>query len=469
VRRYSLALTVLACHAAPTGRPPIAAACGPNRVGRVTIEHATAAEVAPLAVLEGTLDDPARTARIAEVAAKRLRARGWPDARVEVRRREGCGVELDVAVIRGVRGTPPALAPDEPAPVEVAYDDAELGRYVQTIADRLARVARVDRAPRVVIGDHEATYAASPDLIVIGRAAIAKLGSEAELAGIVAHELAHIEGDTISLDFVPEADGAWLAARRDAEGVADERAVALLERAGYAPAAMGRALRAVLDEDDDEHPPSAERIARVDALAAGRRDGFVGRLELLAHVDRVVVGRDTRLGTRVGRAWVVAQLGIALELRRGDRAQVDGDALVVRHGPSALTAYTVAAPNASELAATLADRAELQATLGHVTVGIAPRARRRLVIVERARGGLVLELAAKTDPFDRDRWISGLRSATAGELAAAEPARVALARAPHAGRVRELAEGCPDPDAALALDDADRELAAGDLMKCTDR
>ncbi|HTR54510.1 MAG TPA: M48 family metalloprotease, partial [Kofleriaceae bacterium] len=319
VRARWLSLLALACHAAPGGRTAIAPACSPGRVGSVVIEGASAGEVAPLAVLEGTLDDPARAARIADVATSLLHARGWSDARIALSRREGCGVELHVAVSRGERGTPAALAPDDPPPAEVAYDDDDLARYVQTIADRLARGARVARAPRVVISDHDATYAASGDRIVIGRVAIAKLGSEAELAGIVAHELAHIEGDTISLDFVaddagsgPEDGGAWLAARRDAEGVADERAVALLERAGYAPAAMARALRAVLDEDDEEHPPRAERIARVERLAAGGGDGFAGRAELLAHVDRVVVGRDTRLGTRVGRAWVVAEIGIAL-------------------------------------------------------------------------------------------------------------------------------------------------------------
>ncbi|HTR54785.1 MAG TPA: hypothetical protein VMJ10_29050, partial [Kofleriaceae bacterium] len=154
---------------------------------------------------------------------------------------------------------------------------------------------------------------------------------------------------------------------------------------------------------------------------------------------------------------------------RGDLAHVDGDAIVVRHGPSALTAYALANTSASALAASLADRAELEAALGHVTVGVAPRARQRLVIVERPHGGFVLQLAARTDPFDRDRWIAGLRKATASELAAAEPPRVALSRAPYAGRVRELAAACPDPEAALALDDGDRMLAAGELMKCTDR
>ena len=374
------------------------------------------------------------------------------------------------------------------------YADPQLRAYVQDIADRLARGTRLGKAPRVVIADHDGTYAAFGDRLVIGRVAIEKLGSEAELAAIVAHELVHVEGRhaTVSL-FGPDADSDWLAARRDAEAIADERAVALLERAGYAPAAMVRALSAELEADDDEHPPRDQRIARAVALAAGREDGFVGRDELLAHVDRMVVGRDTRLGERVGGAWVVSALGIAFELPDSTLVHVDGDTLVVRHGRTALTAYAIGAPWARELANRLDDRASADTNLGHVTVGVAPmretpgdgalaRLERavlamlpqpapgtRVVILARARGGLVLELARHADPLLRDRWLSGLRAATDAELAAAEPRHIALAVAAHGGPVRDLVAACPDPQAALALDDPDRRVEAGARFKCTDR
>ena len=252
------------------------------------------------------------------------------------------------------------------------YPDAALHRYVQGIADRLARGTRLAHPPRVVISDHDGTYAAFGDRIVIGRMAIEKLGSEAELAAIVAHELVHVEGRhaTVSL-FGPEADARWLVTRRDAEAIADERAVTLLERAGYAPAAMSRALEAELDPEDDpdddpednsddEHPPRAERLAHVAQLADGRIDGFDGRAELLAHIDQMILGRDTRLGVRVGDAWVIAALGVALELPARDIVHVDGDAVVLRHGTSSLTAYAIGAPWARELAATLDDRAETE-------------------------------------------------------------------------------------------------------------
>jgi hypothetical protein len=373
------------------------------------------------------------------------------------------------------------------------YDDPRLRDYVQRITDKLAKGAHLVHGPRVVIADHGGTYAAFGGHIVIGRMAIERLGSEAELAAIVAHELVHVEGHHASMSlFGPDADAQWLAARRDAEAVADERAVALLERAGYPPVAMTRALAASIDSDDEEHPPRATRLAAVAELAGGRLKGFEGRRELLAKIDNMIVGPNTLLGTRIGDAWVVAALGVALELPSRHIVHIEGDALVLRHGRSTLTAYPIGAAWARELAATLDDRASVDTALGQITVGIAPtdtppgtpiakleRAVRDLlpqpapgtwvVVLSRARGGLVLELAPKTDPFVRDRWLAGLRAASPRELAAAEPVRIALARAPRAGSVRQLVAICPDPDRALALDDPDRVLARGELVKCTDR
>jgi hypothetical protein len=92
-----------------------------------------------------------------------------------------------------------------------------------------------------------------------------------------------------------------------------------------------------------------------------------------------------------------------------------------------------------------------------------------VVILDRPRGGLVIELAPRSDPFIRDRWLEGLRAASSDELAAAEPRHLAIVPAPHAGTVAELAAACPDPEAARELDRADRVLAAGDPIKCTDR
>jgi hypothetical protein len=374
-----------------------------------------------------------------------------------------------------------------------AYDDVALRAYVQSITDRLARAAEMPRSPRVVIADHEGTYAVFGERIVVGRMTIERLASEAELAAIVAHELVHVEGRHASLSlFGPDADAAWLAARRDAEAIADERAVALLERAGYAPAAMSRALAASLDIDDDEHPPRAARLAAVDKLVAGQSSGFEGRTAFMQRIEGMAVGRNTALGTRVGDAWVIATLGIALDLGAKDLVHVDGDALVVRRGRGALTAYPIGAAWARELATSLVDRATVDTQLGPLTIGIAtepaqpttaiaklarlvrellpqPAPGTWVLVLVRPRGGLVIEIAANTDTFTRNRWLAGLRAASRAELADAAPPRISIREATTGGRLRDLIAACPDPYRALQLEDPRRVLAPGELFKCTDR
>ena len=369
------------------------------------------------------------------------------------------------------------------------YDDTALRDYVQAVADRLARGSLLAAAPRVVIADHDGTYATSGSRIVIGRPTIERLDSEAELAGVIAHELAHIEGHhaVVSLFGPPPGDDDALVLRRDAEAIADERAVALLERAGYAPAAMSRALRAVLDAEDDEHPLRADRIARAKVMA-GRRPGFEGRAELLAHLEHMVVGRDARLGRRVGDAWVVAALGVALELGPDDMVRDASDVLVLRRGQATLAAYAIGAAWAAELAAGLDGRSDDVRGLGRITLGtVAAPSRRddtpigklarairstlpqpavgtRVAIVERPHGALVIELGGRGDRGGHGLPALGLREATPAELAAAEPARIVIERAWRTGTAGD-AVVC---DGRL-LDRPDRHVAAGDPIKCADR
>jgi outer membrane protein assembly factor BamA len=104
VRPRLLALTVLAaCRVAPSEYPPVATPCAFNRVGDVTVTGAPRDAVPQLTVLEGTIDDPERTARIAEIATRALRSRGYARATLAVTRQTGCYVDLTVAVTLGPR------------------------------------------------------------------------------------------------------------------------------------------------------------------------------------------------------------------------------------------------------------------------------------------------------------------------------------------------------------------------------
>ena len=152
----ALAFCLLAaCRGGIAPREPVAATCEPARIGAVRITGATAREVAPLAVLEGTLDDADRTARTTAVATDLLHVHGYPRATIRVTREAGCGVELAVAVDKGPRyaiaaidiASDAELPPGEP---KVALEDA-LGTVNAIggayVADRMTKAltALVDR------------------------------------------------------------------------------------------------------------------------------------------------------------------------------------------------------------------------------------------------------------------------------------------------------------------------------------
>ena len=222
------------------------------------------------------------------------------------------------------------------------YNDPALTQYVQGIVNRLARISQLADAPVIEIANHEASYATLGGRIVIGRQTIQRLGSEAELAAVLAHELAHLEGHHSDASLsAPRTDAAWLERRRDAEAIADERAILLLERAGYATDALARALDRVLEADDAEHPPRTQRIERAHALSLKDDRGFDGKTALDKHLEHTVVGREAGLGGRLGDAWVVGALGIAFQLRETDVVTSDEDVLIVRRGGTTLTAYAV--------------------------------------------------------------------------------------------------------------------------------
>jgi hypothetical protein len=242
---------------------------------------------------------------------------------------------------------------------------------------------------------------------------------------------------------------------------------------------MASALTAVLDTDDDDHPPRADRIARVAKLGANR-GGFEGRAEFLANIDHMVIGRDMRLGQRVGRAWIVPALALAFELDDADRIVSDDDILVLRRDRATLLAYAIGSPWAHELASSLPDPDIERSRLGRITRGTMPattsrtddtplgklaRAIRntlpqptpgmRVAIVERRGGALVIELGGKGLPDLH------MRPATDDELAAAEPNRIAIEHAPADGTLSAL-HVC----VGRLLERSDRAVRAGDPIKC---
>lgn len=133
-------LLMIGCEPAPAVEyPALARDCSAERIGKVLVHGASYADVAPLAVLEGAFDDPERTDRVTQVATELLHVRGYPNARIDVQRNRGCGIELDVAVALG-----PKFKIDQIAfQTEDNFPDDE---RIETIADALGTVNAVGGA-----------------------------------------------------------------------------------------------------------------------------------------------------------------------------------------------------------------------------------------------------------------------------------------------------------------------------------
>jgi hypothetical protein len=160
------------------------------------------------------------------------------------------------------------------------------------------------------------------------------LRDEAELAGVLAHELGHQLADQLHRRIVDSMRGLdrydpeftrELIDDRDDEIQADELAMLLAARAGYDPRAFETALRAVAADDSEDaddlhghvatHPRWAERIARAQALAmhlpAG---GERAAARFREHAARIAVGDDPRKIAIVGGAVVIARWRVAIDV-----------------------------------------------------------------------------------------------------------------------------------------------------------
>lgn len=100
--RVLVAVSLVSCGSPHALRPtPIAAPCSTERVGAVTVSGASRNDVPGLVVLEGTLDDEDRTARVAQAATEALHWRGFARAKIEITRSARCFTDLHVAVTLG--------------------------------------------------------------------------------------------------------------------------------------------------------------------------------------------------------------------------------------------------------------------------------------------------------------------------------------------------------------------------------
>ncbi len=251
-------------------------------------------------------------------------------------------------------------------------DDASLRAYVIGVGQRIAAFSpRGDVRYRfdVVSSDVPNAFALPGGYIYVTRGLLALLNSEAELAGILGHEITHVAarhsaqsetratsvgilarmgalaGAAIGGSTAGEALGnlgrtagaGFIAAySRDQEREADRLGQELAARAGYAPDGLPAALQALGAAAErlrgspeepgffDSHPGTNERILittrRATDLEVGPSRGTRNtRAEFLSELDGIHMGPPAKQGAFLRSLFVHPELGFAMRFPRGWR------------------------------------------------------------------------------------------------------------------------------------------------------
>ena len=273
-----------------------------------------------------------------------------------------------------------------------AYDDAELGSYVRRIGARLASVSEMPDLgfTFTVLNDDQVNAFALPGgYVYVTRGLLALADDEAEMAGVIAHEIGHVTARHSAqrysqavaaklglslLDVLASAagtltgatDAASLGAQlylqsysREHELQADMLGIRYLVRAGYDTNAMTSFLGAIEDHSRLEatiqgrseadqrfsllstHPRTPERISQAQRLAGATSvpDPRTARALYLSYLDGLLFGDDPKYGVRRGREFVHPDLRFRFEVPEG-YALVNGpERVVARHSNGAAIVF----------------------------------------------------------------------------------------------------------------------------------
>ncbi len=243
------------------------------------------------------------------------------------------------------------------------YDDPQLQQYVERIGSNLAGLSQRPSLPwHFAVVDSPAVNAlALPGgYIYITRGILPYLDSEAQLAGVLGHEIGHVTARHAAQQYtratggqlglaalgivVPAAQQFGQAAEsalgvlflkygRDDEIQADGLGVDYASRGGWDPAGvpemlttLGRLDATATDRNGvpnwlSTHPQPADRVQRVQAtvnqMRAGGRQWNAERAGYLQYIDGVVFGDDPRQGVVRGTEFVHPDLRLALTFPGG--------------------------------------------------------------------------------------------------------------------------------------------------------
>ncbi len=263
-----------------------------------------------------------------------------------------------------------------------AYDDPEVAAYVDSIGQFLALTSErpdVKFTFTVLNSPIVNAFALPGGYVYVSRGLLALASDEAELAGVIAHEIGHVAarhgaqrmssgimaqlglGLLSILTDSPELAGvaqigamaAIQSYSRDQEYEADMLGVRYLSRAGFDTDAMASFLSKMRAHSEVEariagrsggggdqfdifatHPRTAERVRRAVQAANIRRvaQPIVGREIYLNKIDGMLFGDDPEQGVVRGRQFLHPALGFRFEAPQ-DFALLNGQTQVLGRGP----------------------------------------------------------------------------------------------------------------------------------------
>lgn len=280
------------------------------------------------------------------------------------------------------------------------YEDPELARYVASIGQLLASTSeRPDLKFTFTVLDTPIVnaFALPGGYVYVSRGLVGLAGNEAELAGVIAHEIGHItarhSAERYSRGVVAQIGltilgvlsqsptlqnlagvGAELVLRgysREQELEADTLGVRYMTRVGFDPHAMSAflarlqahdALEAKVTgrpEDGDvfsllsTHPRTSARIEQaIQAAGATQvREPIVARDVYLRKIDGLVYGDNPKQGLTKGRLFVHPVLGFRFEVPEGFRL-LNSEERVVALGPEGARIVFDGAPREPGMAMT---------------------------------------------------------------------------------------------------------------------
>lgn len=383
-----------------------------------------------------------------------------------------------------------------------AYSDPKLETLIAGMVERLVAASeRPEQRYRVTILNSPAVNAFSlPNgQLYVTRGLIGLAGDGAELANVLAHEMAHVvahhaairetQARRAALVASAAADtlndsptGALAAAKsklalasfsRTQEFEADAIGVGIAARAGYDPqgaarflASMGRfaALRSANSADPrsldflSSHPATPERIENAAASARKHKGGARDAAEYLAALDGLVYGEDPVDGFVRGRRFFHPKLGFTFVAPEGFRLENTAQAVLGRKdgGEQALRLDIVRLDSEAGGLAAYVTSGWIEnvepGTVEELTIGGFPAAtatakgdpwRFRVYVVRNGKDVYRFIFAAKTRSPEIDRSfrdaMNSLRRLSLAEAAAARPLRLKVISVAAGDTVESLA------------------------------